>query len=88
MKNEYISYIKNLNSEKELSSKNFFILISIPKIKNEIINMEQIKNKFLERILKLSDGLLKCGNKSLEIIERKEVIEIIDSFMNPYKNNI
>ena len=85
IKKEYISYIKSLNSKKELSSKNFFILISIPK-ENDKKDIEIIKNIFLEMVLKINETLLKCGNKTLEIIEKKEVIEIINSFLSPYEN--
>lgn len=88
IKQEYISYIKTLNSNKELSSKNFFILVNIPmeNMKIEMIDMSIIKNKFTERISKITETLSKCGNKILEVIQQKEVIEIIDSFINPYKN--
>ena len=34
IKKKYISYIKDLNSNKKLLSKNFFILINIPKNNN------------------------------------------------------
>lgn len=88
VKKEYISYIKSLNLNSKMSSKNFFILISIPKenIKKEKINIENIKNKFIDRIFKINDTLSKCGNRILEISEKREVINILDTFINPYKN--
>ena len=83
-KQEYISYIKNLNSNQKLLSKNFFILINIQK-ENEI-SLNEVNKIFFERILKIKETLSKCGNKIFEIKNRKEVMEILDSYLNPYKN--
>ena len=85
VKKEYISYIKSLNSYNKLTSKNFFILISISKenYKNDI---KFIQSLFSEMILKVKETLFKCGNDILEIIERNEVIQIINSFLKPYEN--
>lgn len=90
IKEKYISYIKTLNSNKELSSKNFFILISIPteNSKIEMIDLKSIKSKFTERTLKIEETLSKCGNTILEVMEKREVISIIDSFINPYNGKI
>ena len=84
LKEEYISYIKNLNSNQKLLSKNFFILINIPK-ENDI-NLNEVNKIFFERTLKIKETLSKCGNTILEIKNRKEVINLINSFLNPYKN--
>lgn len=84
IKEEYICYIENLNSNQKLLSKNFFILINMPKENN--VSLNEVNKIFFERILKIRETLSKCGNTIFEIKNRKEVIELIDSFLNPYKN--
>ena len=86
IKNEYIFFIENLNLNSEMSSKNFYILLSIPKENSQKINIENIRKIFIEKILKIIDTLSKCGNTVLNISERKEVIKILDLFLNPYKD--
>lgn len=85
VKKEYISYIKDLNSNNKLSSKKFFILISVSRENNQN-DIRFIENTFSEMTLKIKDTLSKCGNDILEIVERKEVIQIINTFLNPYED--
>ena len=56
----------------------------MPKENN--VSLNEVNKIFFERILKIRETLSKCGNTIFEIKNRKEVIELINSFLNPYKN--
>ena len=72
---EYIKYIENLNSKKNSSSKNYFILV-----KNSQIKINDLNEKFY--IIK--ECLSRCGNSVSEITEKSEIINVLSSFFNKY----
>lgn len=88
----YIEYIMNLNKIKKSSSKDFYIIISNEKIKNNenINSYEIIKNDLKEKYFKIKECLSRCGNSVIEINEKEKIEEIFFSFLNTrnYFNNI
>ena len=82
----YIDYIKNLNSSKKSSSKNFYLIIS-NKLKNvDSYNKEITTADLKEKYFKIKECLSRCGNTVIEINNKKEVIDIYNSFYNARKN--
>ncbi len=85
----YINYIKRLNSENKSSSKNFFIIIhqddeyqeKRSPNKTEKIIFENLNEKYF----KIKENLARCGNFVCEL-EKKEIIDILYSFFNCRKN--
>ena len=74
----YKKYIFELSSNKNCSSKNFYILISISKRENtEMLEIEEIFN---DNILKIKETLSKCGNKIVEIKEKELIENVIKTF--------
>ena len=85
----YIEYINKININKKSSSKDFYIIISNEnnKTKKEFIeSYEIIKNELKEKYFKIKECLSRCGNSVIEINEKKEIINIIFSFLNTRKN--
>ena len=86
---QYINYIKKINSENKSSSKNFYIIIhQIDEYqrKNPQFNSEKmIIDKLNENFFKIKENLSRCGNYVYEI-EKKESIDILYSFFNYRKN--
>lgn len=68
--NNYIEYIESLNQIKKSNNKNFYIVV---KEKSE-------QNQIEDKIIKIKELLERCGNKSLEINSKKEIIKIIEMF--------
>ena len=88
--NKYINYIKELNNNKKSSSKNYYIIINYENKNNEKINeefyaIEDLNNKYF----KIKDCLSRCGNMVNDILEEKQIINILFSFFNTriYFNN-
>ena len=88
--NKYINYIKELNNNKKSSSKNYYLIISYENKNNEKINeefyaIEDLNNKYF----KIKDCLSRCGNMVNDILEEKQIINILFSFFNTriYFNN-
>ena len=83
---KYIKYISTINSEKKLASKNFYILINyIPiDLNNKLLqNADKLSEKFLnEKYLKIKENLSRCGNLVFEFYSKKEIINILYSFLN------
>ena len=82
---QYIEYIKKINSENKSSSKNFYIIIhqgdENPN-NNPNYNLEKIIiDNLNEKYFKIKESLSRCGNFIYEI-ERKETIDILYSFFN------
>ena len=81
---EYINYIQTLNNNKNVSSKNYFILIkNSQENKKEKLNLEKEKiiiNKLNEKYFKIKECLNRCGNNVMEINNKKELIEILYNF--------
>ena len=77
---DYIKFINKINSLKNSSSKDFYIIISNEK---SVENNEDIINDELnEKFLKIKECLTRCGNKVINLNNKKEVQEIIFSFLN------
>ena len=77
----YISYINEINSLKNSSSKDFYIVITNDKsIENnmEELIIEELNDKFF----KIKECLLRCGNSVKNINSKKEVEKILYSFFN------
>ena len=90
LSNKYINYIKELNNNKKSSSKNYYIIIDFINKNNEIIDVdshaiEELNNKYF----KIKDCLARCGNNAIDINDKKEIIDILFSFLNTriYFNN-
>ena len=74
----YIKFIKNKNKEKLSSSKKFYIIINSKKIPEN--NEEYIIIDLKEKYFKIKDALSRCGNSVVEIKNKNEVKNIINSF--------
>ena len=79
---KYIEYIKNLNNDKKSSSKNFYIIINY--INNEEIeeNYINVLQELNDKYFKIKECLSRCGNILTDISEKKEVKNILFSFLN------
>ena len=78
---EYISFINEINSLKNSSSKDFYIIISNEKkLENNLEELifEELNDKFF----KIKECLLRCGNAVKNINNKKEVEKILFSFLN------
>lgn len=76
----FISFIKSQNKEKNSSSKNFFILVDYPIKEN--YQMKFVKENLNEKFFKIKDSLSRCGNLVYDISSKSEVQEILYSFCN------
>ncbi len=87
----YINYLKRINSANKSSSKNFYIIIhqkgefikNIPNYNLEKIIFENLNEKYF----KIKETLSRCGNLIFEI-NKKETIDILYSFFNYRKNSM
>ena len=77
---DYIKFINKINSIKTSSSKNFFIIISSSK--NLENNEEIITDELNENFLKIKECLSRCGNNVINLNNKKEIQEILFSFLN------
>lgn len=77
---DYIKFLNKINSLKTSSSKDFYIIISCSK--NIESNEEIINDELNEKFLKIKECLTRCGNKVINFNNKKEVQEIIFSFLN------
>ncbi len=84
---QYINYIKKINSSQKNSSKVFYLIISdnLKKIENSSNASEIIKADLREKYFKIKECLARCGNSVIEVVDKKEVINIFDSFFNTRK---
>ena len=85
---DYIKYIKKINSENKASSKDFYIIISnIQNNKKELENINEIiENDLKEKYFKIKECLSRCGNEVSEINNSEELIHLFYSFFNTRKN--
>jgi len=84
---KYIKYIEEINLKNKSSSKKFFILIK-EKISQKEINETNKKiciNNLNSRYFKIKECLNRCGNNVIEINDKKEILNIYNSFFN-YRN--
>ena len=77
---EYINYINEINSIKNSSSKDFYIIISNKREENNLEDL--IFEELNEKNYKIKECLLKCGNSVKNISHKKEVEKILFSFLN------
>lgn len=79
----YINYIKELNQNKKSSNKNFYIVIKNP-IENEKIEKEEenIIEELNEKYFKIKECLSRCGNNVINLNSKKEIKQLIFSFLN------
>lgn len=74
---DYLRYLKQLNNSKKSSRKNFYIIIQ-----SEIANLEMQEDELKEKYLKIKECLSRCGNVVYEVNEKKETIEVLQSFFH------
>ena len=82
---QYIKFIKQKNSQKNSSSKNFYIIINYIPEKNQINNKDLIINNLNEKYLKIKDALNRCGNIVNDCSNKDECLNIFFSFLNSKK---
>ena len=77
---DYINYINEINSIKNSSSKDFYIIISSNREENNLedLNFEELNEKYF----KIKECLVRCGNSVKNINNKKEVEKILFSFFN------
>lgn len=80
----YIKFIQKLNYSTNLSSKDFYVIISNEKIES-FNSLEIIENDLKEKYFKIKECLSRCGNETLEIDNKKNIIEIFYSLLNTRK---
>lgn len=80
----YIKYIEEINLKNKSSSKKFFILIKekIPQKEINETNQKICVNNLNSRYFKIKECLSRCGNNVLEINDKKEILNIYNSFFN------
>ena len=82
IKEEYINYINNFVKSKKSSNKNFYLIIkSSQSSENEVIHLQNLENNYL----KIKELFNRCGNLVSEITDDKQIIEILNSFLNSKK---
>ena len=84
----YIKYIKKINSLNKASSKDFYIIISSKIESRENIEINEIiENELKEKYFKIKECLSRCGNDVYEIFNSKEILKLFYSFFNTRKNS-
>ncbi|HJJ11987.1 MAG TPA: hypothetical protein OIM48_01575 [Clostridiaceae bacterium] len=81
----YIKFINKINSEKQTSTKNYYIIID-EQFESDNKNTENIFYMLNEKYLKIKECLTRCGNQVNEC-KKEEVIRILHFFLNT-KNNL
>lgn len=87
IKDDYIKYITQLNSEKNSSSKNFYLIIRkkvdiLNKTSEDLTNEENKAYEYLnECYFKIKDTLSRCGNSIDDLNSKKEIIPVFNSFI-------
>lgn len=80
----YIKFIQKLNYAKNSASKDFYLIISNEKIEN-FNSIEIIENDLKEKYFKIKECLSRCGNDVIEVNNKNNIINILDSFLNTRK---
>ena len=87
IKEKYIKYITQVNSEKNSSSKNFYIIIrkkvNISNTKpEELANEESKAYEYLnECYFKVKETLTRCGKMVNEVSSKQDILDIFNSFI-------
>ena len=85
--NEYFNFIQNFKSDKNLSNKRFFIIISNKtENQNEEIYEDNVFQELNEKYFKIKECLARCGNLVQDIDNRKDVKNLLKEFLNIRKN--
>ena len=80
---KYIEYIQSLNHDKKSSSKNFYIIIKYKNENKDIVNFEEYAIEDLnDKYFKIKECLSRCGNIVTDFNEKKQIINILFSFLN------
>lgn len=82
LKEEYISYINEKNSENNSSIKVFYIIIEYKIDKKDVNNFNNAKRVLNDNYFKIKESLSRCGNIIFNISEKKETFEILKNFYN------
>lgn len=77
LSNLYIKNILEKNNKNISSHKKYYLIISFFNYKKN-----NLKNEIDEKILKIKNSLLRCGNNINEIKNKKEIIKIINNYFN------
>ena len=89
LSNNYINFIQKINKDKKSSSKNFYIIVKeIPENKKRKIdeNLEKIIfDKLNDKYFNIKECFSRCGNKVIDIADKKTCVKIIYSFFNSRK---
>ncbi len=80
----YIKFIQNLNNYKNSSTKNFYIIITNEKTES-INSIDIIQNDLKEKYFKIKECLLRCGNNTIEINNKEEILNLFYSLLNTRK---
>lgn len=76
---EYFYFIQKLNSIKNSSSKNFYIIISNS---NKEDLEENVFQELNEKYFKIKECLFRCGNTTVDINSEQDVKDVFNSFIN------
>ena len=77
----YIKFINEINSVKNSSSKDFYIIIDQNK-KSENDLEDLISGELNDKYYKIKECLLRCGNNVKDINKKEEIEKILFSFFN------
>lgn len=78
---DHIKFINEINSLKTSSSKDFYIIFS--NSENTIENSKEIIFEELnEKYFKIKECLSRCGNNVINLNSKKEIKQLIFSFLN------
>lgn len=79
---DYQNYIQNFYQKHKLCHKNFYLIIQNSNLKN-YISENKIIQELTENYYKTKELLSRCGNFVKVIEDKKEVIDILISFLKP-----
>ena len=80
----YIEFIQKLNYSRNSASKDFYLIITNEKIEN-FNSLEIIENDLKEKYFKIKECLSRCGNDTIEVNDKNDVINIFYSLLNTRK---
>ena len=75
---EYFNFIQKLNSTKNSSNKNFYIIISNKKQEN----IDNVFQELNEKYFKIKECLFRCGNSVQDFNSKEQVQELFNNFFN------
>lgn len=84
MMNDYINLVKDMSSKKKSISRRFFLItkyIAPADVKLDEIKLEEVREDFTSKFLKVKQGLTKCGNLVRELDEN-EIINLLYTYLN------